>query len=165
MAKFEFYKSTIVADSVILLSNPTEGRKGLGAETFMNKLTGDYNGYTDKWIGFRKQPLEVIYEFKEPVLLSSVGMHIMVDGYSGIFPPASLEVWGGTEKTSMKLLGQLIPPQPGKKDKESLVLIQKPISPSTVQYLKIVAKPLAKIPALYKLKDHPLLLVDEILLN
>ena len=165
MAKFEFYKSTIEADSVILLSTAAEGRKGLGAETFTNKLTGDFNGYTDKWIGFSKQPLELIYEFKKPVLLSSVGMHIMMDGYGGIFPPASMEIWGGNEKTHMKLLGQLIPAQPGKKDKASLVLIQKPINPTSVQYLKIVAKPLAKTPAFYKLKEHPLLLVDEILLN
>ena len=65
----------------------------------------------------------------------------------------------------MKLLGHLIPAQPRKNDKGSLVLIQKQINPTTVQYLKIVAKPLAKTPAFYKSKEHPLLLVDEILLN
>jgi hypothetical protein len=165
MVKFEFYKSTLQADTVILLTRPTDDRKGVGAETFTNKLTGDYNSYTDKWIGFRKQPLEVLYEFREPVDVSSIGIHVMVMGYAGIFPPASVEIWGGNEKTQMKLLGKNTPVQPGKKDTESLMLIHQQLTPSNIQFLKIVAKPLAQYPSWYKSKEKPLMLVDEILLN
>ena len=164
MAKFEFYKSSIEADSVVLLTRPDD-KVGLGAESLTDKLAGDFNFFSEKWIGFRKNHLEAMFEFKEPVQLSSVGVHVMVMGYAGVFPPASVEIWGGNKREHLKLLGKHTPAQPAKKDKESLVLIHQPVTPANIRFLKIVAKPISKFPSWYKSKERPALLIDEILLN
>jgi hypothetical protein len=95
-----------------------------------------------------------------------VGMHVMVMGSDGVFPPSSIEVWGGLEKNKLMLMGKSNPVQPGKKEKQSLKLIYNQLRPSKVSYLKIVARPLQQFPAWHKEKGkEPLLLVDEIVLN
>jgi hypothetical protein len=166
IAKFQFYKSSVQADSVHLLTKPDESHTGVGAATFTNKLAGDFNFYTDKWIGFRQQPLQVMYEFKQPVEVSSVGLHVMVMSRAEVFPPSSIEVWGGEKMDNLKLMGMIKPSQPGKKDKDSLVLLESNLKPAKVSYLKIVAKPIPKFPYWVKTKDKfPWILVDEIMLN
>jgi uncharacterized membrane protein len=164
--QFEFYRSSIDADSVQLISSPADDHKGVGAATFNDKLAGDFNRYTEKWIGFRKHDLQVVYQFKEPVALTSVGLHVMMMGSDGIFPPASIEVWGGMHNDKLMLMGKSKPAQPGKKDKDGLKLIENHLAPGKISYLKIVARPLQQFPPWHKEKGkEPLLLVDEILLN
>jgi hypothetical protein len=166
VAKFDFYKSSLEADTVHLLSKPDEAHTGVGVATFTNKLAGDLNSYTDKWIGFRQHDLQLVYEFRQPVDVSSVGLHVMVMPKAEVFPPSSIEVWGGDAMNNLKLMGMLRPSQPGKKDKDSLVLLESILKPSKVSYLKIVAKPLSTFPPWIKTKNkHPWLMVDEILLN
>ena len=165
MSKFEFYKSTIEADTVILLTKPDEAHTGAGVATFSNKLAGDFNSFTDKWIGFRQHDLQLIYQFKQPVDISSVGMHVMVLPNAEVFPPSSIEVWGGTAINNLKLMGTIRPSQPGKKDL-SLALLETNFKTSKVSYLKIVAKPLPHFPSWFKTENkYPWLMIDEIMLN
>jgi uncharacterized membrane protein len=166
VAKFEFYKSSLEADTVYLLSKPDEAYMGVGVATFTNRIAGDFNFYTDKWIGFRHQDLQLMYEFRQPVNVSSVGLHVLMMPKAEVFPPASIEVWGGDVMNNLKLIGMVRPSQPGKKDKDSLVLIESTLKPSKVSYLKIVAKPLSTFPSWIKTKNkNPWLFVDEIFLN
>jgi len=165
VVSFQFFKSSIQPDSVELLSHPANDRKGLGAATFANKEAGDFNGYSEKWIGFTKQEMQVKYLFTQPVEVSSLGLHIMMKTDDGVFPPQHVEVWGALGD-QWKLLSVNEPTQPGKKDKDTLKVIECALKPMKVSSLKIVAMPIKKFPAWHKVKDQqPLLLVDEILLN
>ena len=165
VATFQFFKSSIQPDSVELLTKPSDDRKGSGAATFHNRVAGDFNGYSEKWIGFKQQDMEVKYLFNQPVEVSSMGLHLMMNTSGGVFPPQSIEVWGGNEN-QMKLLAVNRPAQPGKQDKDTLKLIECTWTPTKVSWLKIVARPIKKFPDWHKSKkEQPLLLVDEILLN
>ena len=165
VAHFQFLKSSIQPDSVELLTKPSDDRKGSGAATFTNKESGDFNGYSEKWIGFNKHEMQVEYLFNQPVEVSSLGLHIMMKTGDGVFPPQHVEVWGESG-SQWKLLSANEPMQPGKKDKDTLKVVECSWKPTKVSSLKIVATPIKKFPAWHKVKDqHPLLLVDEILLN
>jgi uncharacterized membrane protein len=165
VASFQFFKSSIQPDSVELLTKPSDDRKGSGASTFTNKEAGDFNGYSEKWIGFNKQDMQVQYLFSEPVEVSSMGLHIMMKTEDGVFPPQHIEVWGELG-SQWKLLSANEPIQPEKKDRDTLKVIECTWKPARVTSLKIKATPIKKFPAWHKVKDqHPLLLIDEILLN
>jgi uncharacterized membrane protein len=166
VASFQFFKSSIQPDSVELLTKPSDDRKGSGAATFSNKIAGDFNGYSEKWIGYNHQDMEVKYRFNQPAEVSSMGLHLMMKTSDGVFPPQKIEVWGGDEK-HMKLLAVTQPTQPGKKDRDTLKVIECDWKPLKVSCLKIVAMPTQKFPAWHKAakNERPLLLVDEILLN
>ena len=167
VAKFEFFRSTIRPDSIHLLTLPDEGHKGTGSSTFSDNLAGDYNAFTDKWIGFRGRDMALMYEFKNPVDVSSVGLHYMVNTGIGVFPPLHIEIWGGTDKQHLKLISQTNPVQPAKKDKAALTYLENPVK-AKVLFLKIVARPLASYPKWRKSgkeDKHPWVMVDEIMLN
>jgi hypothetical protein len=101
----------------------------------------------------------VLSLFKNPVTISSVGLHYMIEEATGIYPPEKIEVWGGENEKQLKLLATIKPVMPKKGDKASLKLAEAYFKSQPVSYLKIVAKPHAKK------KNKYLLLVDEILIN
>lgn len=90
----------------------------------------------------------------------------MVEEDTGIFPPELVEVWGGPDAANLKLLTKFKAQMPVKGDKPSLKRVEGTFKSQTVSYLRIVAKPLAKIPEWHRSKGNKaLLLVDEMFLN
>jgi len=90
----------------------------------------------------------------------------MVEEDTGIFPPELVEIWGGTTRDNMELLTKFKAPMPVKGEKPSLRSVAGSFKPHQVSYIKIVAKPLGKIPEWHRSKGKPaLLLVDEMFLN
>jgi hypothetical protein len=83
----------------------------------------------------------------------------MIEEKTGIYPPGSVEVWGGVDEKSARLLVTLHPPMPKKDADPSLKLTEGQFTPQKIGYLKIIAHP-------HRIKkDHHLLLVDEMTLN
>jgi hypothetical protein len=81
-------------------------------------------------------------------------------------PPAELQVWGGPDVKHLKLLNKIIPEQPKDYVKTRIEGISVPIPQSSFACYKIVAKPLAKLPAFRKeTKQKGWLMVDEIFFN
>ncbi|HEV7346952.1 c-type cytochrome domain-containing protein [Telluribacter sp.] len=170
VAQFDFYRGTYRPDSVRLLFPLNRVHQAEGADTFFNEKLGTFNAnspaWANNWAGVRDNDMAFIAEFKKPVTITSVALRTMVEPETGIFPPAAVEVWGGTSESGMKLLSTLKPRVPTKDTKPSLTAYEVTFKPQTVSYLKIVAKPLAKRPEWHSGKGKPaLLLVDEVFVN
>ncbi|HRP55629.1 c-type cytochrome domain-containing protein [Agriterribacter sp.] len=163
MASFDFFKSSFKPDSVRLLYPLNSVHQGEGAHTFFNTTLGVIGANNPAWAnnfaGVRNNDMGIISEFKEPVTLSSVGLHYMIEEATGILPPALVEVWGGENENQMKLLVKMKPPLPAKGDKPSLTTVEGKFKPETISCLKIVAKPHVDG------DRRRLLLVDEMFLN
>ena len=86
-------------------------------------------------------------------------MHFMVEEKTGIYPPMSIEIWGGDSPKNLRLLTKFSPPLPVKDETVSLKFIEGVFKPSKLSYLKIIAKPY------FKEKKKYLLLTDEMFLN
>jgi hypothetical protein len=170
VATFDFYKSRYKPDSVNLLLPLNPVHQADGAHTFFDGRLGTFNAnspaWANNWAGFRKNDMALVSEFKEPVNISSVGLRIMVEEETGIFPPGTIEIWGGNSRDQLKLIATARPDQPVKKDTPTLKAVVCSFKPQTVSFLKIIAKPVNKLPNWHANKGNPgLLLVDEVFIN
>lgn len=167
---FDVFKNAYQPDSLQLLFPLNRVHQAAGANTFFDGKLGTFNAnspaWANNWAGVRSNDLALVCEFKTPILLSSVGLRIMEETETGIFPPESVEVWGGTSKEKLKLLTTIKPSAITKARPHLLRSIEGKFKAQSVTYLKIVAKPLQKIPEWHGSKGRTaLLLVDEMFLN
>ncbi len=169
-ATFDFFRSTHVPDSLRLLYPLNRVHLAEGAETFFNKKLGAIGAnnpaWANYWAGVQENDLGLVATFKNPVTISSVGLHYMIEEDTGIFPPEWVEIWGGASEKDARLLAKIKPRQPSKGEFESLQSIAGTFKPQRLGYLKILARPVAEIPEQNTRKGKKaLLLVDEMFIN
>ncbi|RRA97757.1 FN3 associated domain-containing protein [Larkinella rosea] len=169
LATFDFYKCAYTPDSVNLLLPLNRVHQAEGAKSLFDHKLGTFNAnspaWANNWTGVRNNDMVLMAEFKKPVNVSSVALRIMVEEATGIFPPGSVEVWGGDSREQLKLLSTTKPPMPVKGEEHSLKNVTCTFKPQTVAYLKIVAKP-CTLPEWHGGKGKPgLVLVDEMFIN
>lgn len=156
---FNFYKSRYKPDSVILLAPFDENNQANGIRTFFDGQLGSSDlpkkSSSDKWAGFSKNNMELLLEFKKETAVSSVALNTMMRPEAGIYPPAAIEIRGGTSKTGMQLITIIRPPLPEKGPNPLIKVIECKFQPRTVSYLKIIAKPLKKRPQVVPVKKPP----------
>jgi uncharacterized membrane protein len=170
VAIFNFYRSAYKPDSVRLVYPLNRVHQANGAKTFFDGDLGSFNAnspaWANNWAGFYKKDMELISEFKQPINLSAIALNTLIESENNIFPPAVVEVWGGTSPDKLQLLTTLKPEQPQEVKKPLIKLLEVKFKPHQVSYLKIIAKPIPELPAWHRSKGKPaLLLVDEIFLN
>lgn len=161
-----FYKSTYRPDSVIYITKPNAEYKGDSAGTLVDLDKGDFNFRSGKWVAFRENRMECLLPFQSPVTVQHVTLSSLTDAGSYIMPPARIEIWGGEDVKNMKLLGKLTPAQPDSLRSPVMKGFQCTFTPATVKYIKVIAIPLAKLPAWHPGKgDKAWVFVDELLIN
>jgi uncharacterized membrane protein len=169
-ATFHFFKSAFKPDSSTLLAPLNRVHQAEGANTFFDHKLGvigaNNPAWANNWGGVRNNDLVILSEFKKPVSISSLGVHYMIEESTGIFPPEMIEIWGGDDPDHLKLLSKFKAPLPKKGDVSTLKTIEGTFAPQTVSWVKIVARPVNKIPEWHNSKgSRALLLVDEMFLN
>ncbi len=165
-AKMRFMKTSYRPDSAVLLQPANEKYVGDGPKTFSDQQTGNFDITSGKWLGFRYNNMELLMTFRQPVKMKHVTLNTMRLTRSYIFPPASIEVWGGTAPGQLQLLKKISPPQPAQKNNDSLVNITCSFPEQQLSYLKIVAVPVPKLPQWHEGKGQKgWFFIDEILLN
>lgn len=159
-----FYKTGILPDSIILRYPPNVQYKGEGPKTLANKKIGDTDFRTNKWLGYKETDLEALFLFHQPTSISSVSLSTLVDIGSYIMPAKEIQVWGGNNKGNLILLKKLIPEQPQKVGMPGYRIgYTCSFEPRKISVLKIVAKPISKLPAWHPGKgDLGWVFVDEV---
>ncbi len=170
VASLNLYRSGHKPDSIILLSHLNRVHPANGAQTFFDHQLGAFNAnspaWANNWAGFIKNDMELLLEFKTPKMMTSVALNTLIETETFIFPPASIEIWGGVSKDKLELITRIKPELPKTYRKPFIKLIDCKFKPQNISYLKIIAKPVMKLPDWHKSKDKPaLLLVDEIFIN
>jgi len=159
---FSFLKSTIKPDSVRLLYKLNSVHQADGANTFFDKRLGAIGAnnpaWANNWAGAIHNDMGFVALFNKPVTVSKLSLHYMVEEGTGIYPPGSVQVWGGPDEQHLKLITTFNKaPLPAKLEKPTIRIIEGSWAPVTVSCLKIIASP-------YQLHKK-LLLVDEMMLN
>jgi uncharacterized membrane protein len=170
VATFDFFKNSYQPDSVELLFPLNRVHLAEGADTFFNQKLGAIGAnnpaWANYWAGVRDNDMGLVAEFKQPVTIRSFGLHYMIEERTRIFPPDLVEVWGGPDRNSMKLLTKFKAPLPADGDTPTLKSITGTFSPVQVNCLKIIVKPVTQIPDQFQRKgDKALLLIDEMFIN
>jgi uncharacterized membrane protein len=161
-----FYKAGVVPDSIELISQPDPQYKGQGATTLDDGKLGSLNYRDGMWLAYRVEPMEAFFYFNKESKVSSVTVSSVVDINSYLMPPKEIEVWGGNDKAALHLLKRLQPKQPSKAVPTYLTSYDVTFTPSEIKVLKLVLKPLIKLPAWHKGKgDKGWVFTDEVFLN
>jgi len=111
--------------------------------------------------------LQAYLYFNKPVKAQGVTISMLRNVGGFIFPPVRLEVWGGINEKQMKLLKVLTPQMPVKTTANSENLIYDFDFPAQeISCLKVVAKPLAKLPEWHPGKGQKAwIFMDEVFVN
>ena len=170
VATFSVYKNQHIPDTAVLLSKMSSVHPANGSQTFFDKELGTFNAnspaWANNWAGFRGNPMELLLEFDEYVEVSSVSMRVLVEPSNVIFPPESIEIWGGDGPNSLRLVGKMRPEQPTKEGEPYIELVACQFETYSAKYIKIVAKPVEKIGEWSRRKgEGGLLLIDEMFVN
>ncbi len=162
-----FYKTGFQPDSIVLRFPPNIQYKGEGAKTLANKKIGDTDFRSNKWLGYKETNMEAFLYFNQPKVVSSVSLSTLVDIGSYIMPAAEIQVWGGADMQKLVLLKKLTPKQPEKVGAPGYRLgFNCSFDPKKVSVLKIVAKPVAKLPAWHPGKgERGWVFLDELFLE
>jgi uncharacterized membrane protein len=162
-----FYSSAHKADSAINLMSADEQYKGDGGKTLIDLVKGETTNFkSGKWLGFRKNKMSSLLLFASPVNVKSVTLSTLIDIGGYIMPPLSVEVWGGNDSMHLKLLKRITPEQPTKLAPAFPKAFELNFEPVTVQYLKVVAVPVPKLPLWHPGKgDKGWVFTDEVFVN
>ena len=161
-----FYKTGFVADSIRLVTNPAPAYAGEGGKTIVDAEKGDLDYKSGKWLGFMDEELKAYLYFNKPVRVSNISFSTLVDIGSYIMPPQQLEVWGGTTLSDLVLLKKINPKQPVRLEPSHLTGVDCIFTPKEINILKIVAKPVSRLPAWHPGKGKKgWVFVDEIFIN
>ena len=162
-----FYRTTFPPDSMKLLTKPADRYKGIGDRVLIDGIKSNRDQNSKKWIGIQDEPLIALLSYNQPVTASKISVSMMQNVGPSIFPPTKLEVWGGIKADELKLLGTKKPPMPGEKDPGGAdKLYDFDFAPTKLKFIKVVAVPLAKIPAWHGNKGNKAwVFMDEVLVN
>lgn len=170
LAVFNFYKSAYKPDSLRLEFPLNRVHQASGPRTFFDGELGTFNAnspaWANNWAGFYNNDMSLVTEFKQPINLSAIALNTLIESENNIFPPETVEVWGGPARDRLKLITTLKPNQPTEAKKPVITLIEGKFKPHQVSYVKIIAKPVKALPEWHRGKGKPaLLLIDEVFLN
>ena len=166
----QVYKRAHTPDTAILRSRLNRVHQAHGAQTFFDRELGSFNAnspaWANNWAGVIGNDLELLLKYDTPRVVQSVSLNTLIEPETYLFPPASIEVWGGTSENTLALIGRVFPDLPEAYRKPFIRLVDCDFDAREVAVLRIIAKPVMKLPAWHKRKGRPaLLLVDEILIN
>ncbi len=159
------YQNKFEPDTVLLMTKLNRVHPANGAQTFFDKVLGK-NGannpaWANNWAGFKKNDMVVILQYDRPVSVSNISLNLLIESQASIYPPESIEIWGGNDSDNMRLLTKKKPEQPTKNGKGFIQLVNCPIKTFSGTYFKIIAKPLPR----RKKGQADLFLIDEIFVN
>ncbi|MNL25277.1 hypothetical protein D3C87_1467530 [compost metagenome] len=118
-----FFKAGHHIDSIRLITPVDQKYRAQGNVTIADGVKSERQQNSGKWLGYRDNEFQSYLLFKKPVNASSVSLSMFrnVGGY--IFPPVRIEVWGGANEKSLKLLKVITPEMPVKETPNSENLI------------------------------------------
>ena len=172
MTEVLFFRHTHRPDSIIFLTPPDSSYTG-SSKLLTDLDKGNTNFRAGNWIAWRSKKMELLLEYKKPVVAQSVTLSTVIDVYRYVMPPIDVEIWGGENQNDLKLLGRIVPQQPTPLKKDSLIRtvaflkgFECKFKPTSVKYLKIRGTIVSKLPKWHPGKgDRGYIFLDEILVN
>jgi hypothetical protein len=167
IASFHFFKTKYLPDSSILLSKPDPKYEGNGAATLFDKVLSDQNQASGKWLAYNVKPMIAHFHFDNTIEPNRITLSLLQNIGQYIFPPASVEVWVGSEKKGLHLVKKIFPKQPDK-DTENLksLAFSFDLQSEKVNVIRVKISPVAKLPSWHRGKgEKGWIFIDEIFVD
>ena len=161
-----FFIAGLHVDSVRLAKPADQRYAGKAGATLIDGIKSENEQNSGKWLGYNEDFQSYLF-FKKPVRASRVTLSMLRNLGGSIFPPTRIEVWGGADEKSLKLLKVINPEMPAKDipGVESM-LFEAAFEAQQLSCMKVVAKHLTKLPAWHTGKGNKAwVFVDEVFVN
>jgi uncharacterized membrane protein len=166
ITEVNFYKSTYLPDTLIHLMPPDSNYMDKAGKILVDRDKGDANYRSGKWVAFRKNRMECLLRFAQPLSVQSVTLSTLIDIGGYIMPAQKIEIWGGMDAAHLKRLTFLQPVQPTTDKPVYMKGFECKFNAVSLRCIKIIAIPVSKLPAWHRGKgDKGWVFVDEILVN
>jgi hypothetical protein len=99
-----FYKSSLSADGINLLTQPDPKYIGSGGNTIIDHELGELNFGNGKWLGYSKTNMEFVMQFKTATIMNEVIFNSLINTGSYIFPIQSIQVEASMDGKNYKPL-------------------------------------------------------------
>jgi uncharacterized membrane protein len=144
-ARSLYIKRGLRPDSIELVSPPDPKYRGSG-NLLSDRMLGELKVDDQQWLGYQKNEASCYLYFNSRVSVHSVLLNMLENTGAMIFPPETVEIWGGMEKKHLRLLAKINPLMPTR-DTSAMRLEEKiNFAPAALQCLKIIARPVAHSP-------------------
>lgn len=162
--EFNFYMTGIKPNRTELLSTPSKNYKANGAESLSDNNLGDADNFRDgNWLGFRENKLIADFFFNESDKPKKLTLVYNRNIGSYLMPPEVVEIWGGENTSSLRLLGTIRPDQPKKYLPTKTESISYTLSQS-FPLIRVIGTPVNKLPSWHSGKgEKGWLMVSEII--
>lgn len=158
-----FNRSAHTPAGIILLSSPDPRYKGRGAYTLYDLESGSNNHADGKWLGFHGQPMVASMHFDTAIDADTIGISVRQNYGGHIYPPEGVEVWGGADSASARLLSRFRPELYKPEQASPIRLIGVPVGGKHIRYIRLTMEPFVPIPDGYPASGNPAwVFVDEI---
>jgi hypothetical protein len=112
------------------------------------------NHQNDRWYGYKTKG-EILLKTSNAVNITQVWVMLLKNIGGSIFPAEEIEVWGGMDAESMKLLSRKKVVVPEKYDPTSVMPARLIFDPVEVRVIRLVVHPVKKIPKWHYNKGNP----------
>lgn len=161
-----FFKTKFLPDTVYLQNPPNPKYLAGGNKALFDLKKGMTDNNNIAWLGFKETDMNALFEFDISQPISSITLSYLKNTGSYIMPPTSVEIWGGMTKESLKLIQKTTPKQAEKGDMAEILGLDLNLPKGSYKFIKLVAKPLRKLPDWHQGKGQPAwIFVDEVLFN
>ena len=162
-ASFSINKAT-GANLIQLTNTPKAPYNKSGNNGFINGIVANDSRFSDgEWLAWEGKDIDATLSFAAPTAISKISTRFFNSRGSWIHLPTSVEVLGSTDGKTYTRLGVL---ENLDNSKEGPVNVLFEIKPTTVQYLKLIARPVTTIPAGFAGAGNPSwLFMDELIVK
>lgn len=148
---------------ITMLQPINKGYEFTGATVLVDGMTGNMNYKTGRWLGFYKNDLEAVIDFKEETEISSLTMRTLVEKGDWIFDARGITVSVSDDNKSFKEVVSESYPAMKETDANKIYVHKLDFSPVKTRYVKVKALVEHSIPAWHGGKGNPgFLFVDEL---
>ncbi len=147
VAEFTFFLKGIKPTIARLLNEPDKEYTSTGVSALSDLKKGEIDNLKEQWLGYRGKAFSATFYFDQPqnfanIILSS-GNHIPAH----LFPPKTIEIWGGGDSANLKLIAKYFPAQPKKYGPPKIDALSIPVKKGLYQFIKISAVPIPELPS------------------
>ena len=152
------------ANLIQLTNAPKAPYNKSGNNGFINGIVANDSRFSDgEWLAWEGKDIDATLSFAAPTTISKISTRFYNSRGSWIHLPTSVEVLGSQDGKTYTRLGML---QNLDNSKEGAVTVSFEIKPTTVQYMKLVARPVTTIPAGFAGAGNPSwLFMDELIVK
>jgi len=150
---------------VELLTQPDPRYRGQGQASLVDRRKGVPDVLQEpSWLGYRNEPFVAGISFAgQTATVKQIVLSYGKNIGAFCFPPEEVEVWAGENKNELRLIKRLKPDQPAGNEPQGVRALFIPLEPASYSYYKVVAKPVAKLPAWHNGKGQKgWVFIDEI---